>query len=460
MLSLGLGTYRTTLRRLRTLGTNSGNQGLLGCSGHKFVPSTEYLWHQVSHNVPAYIAMWKWCVLKVTPQVATLGAESVVYDCFVQRKNCRETESRTSELGRRASTVAPVQEFSRWGRQERSADNFCICQSSTTHTGLTNTQRITHHRSFRHFVCMANTHTNTHTRLTALSPGPPRWAGTRKAKPIWSKRQWVAVASAGTYASCTSLQTDNHANTPPLKFFTGRMPFLPPNQQSQSTEGTALKAQIAKWTIFKQVAGRINKLASPAGLWLHRPRQPPCWQCRTKLNKQMGEQPTVHHQQRLERSHVWTLWKLNNFLPKVLRKVLSVVPWLLWQKQLSKVLVFSLDCWPPVNLIVILQLTMGAVHQILTKSARLRGLDRNARRAGFRPASCTLDTPTLSDAPIRQSPMHQLNHPLVQYHSQQSKCNRRRVWQFITSDSSLRCPGMARLNKASHRFTCQSHVYP
>jgi len=36
---------------------------------------------------------------------------------------------------------------------------------------------------------------------------------------------------------CTSLQTDNHANTPPLSFFTGRMPFLPRNQQRQSTEG-------------------------------------------------------------------------------------------------------------------------------------------------------------------------------------------------------------------------------
>ena len=35
---------------------------------------------------------------------------------------------------------------------------------------------------------------------------------------------------------CTSLQTDNHASTPPLSFFTGRMPFLPPNQQRQSTE--------------------------------------------------------------------------------------------------------------------------------------------------------------------------------------------------------------------------------
>jgi len=42
---------------------------------------------------------------------------------------------------------------------------------------------------------------------------------------------------------CTSLQTDNHASTLPLKFFTGRMPFLPLNQQRQSTEGI-----YNKWT--------------------------------------------------------------------------------------------------------------------------------------------------------------------------------------------------------------------
>jgi len=32
-------------------------------------------------------------------------------------------------------------------------------------------------------------------------------------------------------------QTDNHASNPPLSFFTDRVPFLPPNQQRQSTEG-------------------------------------------------------------------------------------------------------------------------------------------------------------------------------------------------------------------------------
>jgi len=36
---------------------------------------------------------------------------------------------------------------------------------------------------------------------------------------------------------CTLLQTDNHASTTPLSFYTGRMPFLLRNQQRQSTEG-------------------------------------------------------------------------------------------------------------------------------------------------------------------------------------------------------------------------------
>ena len=39
---------------------------------------------------------------------------------------------------------------------------------------------------------------------------------------------------------CTLLQPDNHASTPPLRvFFTDRVPFLPPNQHNQSTEGSS-----------------------------------------------------------------------------------------------------------------------------------------------------------------------------------------------------------------------------
>jgi len=52
-----------------------------------------------------------------------------------------------------------------------------------------------------------------------------------------SEWQWHQL---GHMQVCNSLQTDNHASTSPLKFFTGRMPFLPPNQQRQSTEGIGI----------------------------------------------------------------------------------------------------------------------------------------------------------------------------------------------------------------------------
>jgi len=50
-----------------------------------------------------------------------------------------------------------------------------------------------------------------------------------------SEWQWHKL---GHMQVCTSLQTDNHASTPPFSFFTGRVPFLLPNQQRKSTEGT------------------------------------------------------------------------------------------------------------------------------------------------------------------------------------------------------------------------------
>jgi len=51
-----------------------------------------------------------------------------------------------------------------------------------------------------------------------------------------SEWQWHQL---GHMQVCISLQTDNHASASPLKFFTDRVPFLPPSQQHQSTEGTS-----------------------------------------------------------------------------------------------------------------------------------------------------------------------------------------------------------------------------
>jgi len=50
-------------------------------------------------------------------------------------------------------------------------------------------------------------------------------------------RQWVAVASAGPYASQRLALGRYLRQHPATQFFTGRMLFLPPNQQCHSTEG-------------------------------------------------------------------------------------------------------------------------------------------------------------------------------------------------------------------------------
>ena len=52
-----------------------------------------------------------------------------------------------------------------------------------------------------------------------------------------SEWQWHQLAHMQV---CTSLQTDDHTKHPTTQFFTGWMPFLPPNQQRQSTEGLLL----------------------------------------------------------------------------------------------------------------------------------------------------------------------------------------------------------------------------
>ena len=76
---------------------------------------------------------------------------------------------------------------------------------------------------------------HTHTHLTALFPGLPGWAGTRKVKPIWillkqeTEWQWYQL---GHRQVCISLQTDNHASTPPLSFY--RPDALPAAQPTAS----------------------------------------------------------------------------------------------------------------------------------------------------------------------------------------------------------------------------------
>jgi len=93
------------------------------------------------------------------------------------------------------------------------------------------------------FELLVHTHTHTHTRLTALCPGLPGWAGTRKERPIWILLKQETVSGSGIcWATCKSGPRCRQITTPAPHHsaFTGRMPFLPPNQQRQSIEGILL----------------------------------------------------------------------------------------------------------------------------------------------------------------------------------------------------------------------------
>ena len=101
-----------------------------------------------------------------------------------------------------------------------------------------------------HWSCPAYTTTgrttyiHTYTRLTALFPGLPGWAGTRNkgktnldfTEATDSEWQWHQL---GHMQVCTSLQTDDHASTTPLSLY--RPDALPATQPTASKHSRHLK---------------------------------------------------------------------------------------------------------------------------------------------------------------------------------------------------------------------------
>jgi len=78
-----------------------------------------------------------------------------------------------------------------------------------------------------------------HNRFTILFSGPPWWAGARKELLDLTTQGKIKKGRYTDHpARRHSIQTNQCPSPPsPHIFFTGRMPFLPPNQQHQSTEG-------------------------------------------------------------------------------------------------------------------------------------------------------------------------------------------------------------------------------
>jgi len=100
-----------------------------------------------------------------------------------------------------------------------------------------------HHQATTHTTTrhkQARTRTHTHTHLSAFCTGLSGSADTRKVKPIWIllKQETVSGISI-SWAICKSASRSRQITLPAPHHssFTGQMPFLPPNQQHQSTEG-------------------------------------------------------------------------------------------------------------------------------------------------------------------------------------------------------------------------------
>jgi len=85
-----------------------------------------------------------------------------------------------------------------------------------------------------------------------------------------SEWQWHQL---GHMQVCTALQTDNHASTPPLSFFTGQMPFLPPNQQPQSTEGIMMPWTAKVLSVSTKLLNAQVALYAQAFTWAHNGRR-------------------------------------------------------------------------------------------------------------------------------------------------------------------------------------------
>jgi len=103
---------------------------------------------------------------------------------------------------------------------------------------------VRHVRGHSEAVCCLFHHTTTPHAFNGPFPGLARWAGTRKVKPIGILLKQETVSGSGiSWAICKSAPRCRQITTPAphhSEFFTGRTPFLPPNQQRQGTEGNAL----------------------------------------------------------------------------------------------------------------------------------------------------------------------------------------------------------------------------
>ena len=98
------------------------------------------------------------------------------------------------------------------------------------------------------------THTHTHTHLTALCPGLPGWAGTRKVKPIWIlMKQEIGSGSGISWAICKSALSSRQITTPAPHHSVFYRPDALPAAQPTASKHWRQTWQTLWWIIDSQV---------------------------------------------------------------------------------------------------------------------------------------------------------------------------------------------------------------
>ena len=119
----------------------------------------------------------------------------------------------------------------------------------------------------KHPVQLKTVTTHTHTRLTALFPGPPRWAGTRKVKPIWISLKQETVSGSGiSWTICKSAPCSRQITTPaPHHSVFYRPDALPAAQPTASKHSHVFKICSFQKRAPKQKGGCLDTLDTPPG---------------------------------------------------------------------------------------------------------------------------------------------------------------------------------------------------
>jgi len=131
--------------------------------------------------------------------------------------------------------------------------------------------------SFFHNIFLI-TYIHTHTRLTALCPELPRCSRYQKGKTNLdfteardSEWQWHQL---GHMQVCTSLQTDNHASTPPLRFLQAGCPSCRPTNSVKTLSLSVILFAVRRLARGAQMRPVSTHVLTLRGLCVEHNRQP------------------------------------------------------------------------------------------------------------------------------------------------------------------------------------------